>query len=491
MTVTVVHGDACALQLPDESVDAVITDPPYSLAFMGRDWDRHDSPEGFQKWCEVWAREAFRVLKPGGWMLAFGGTRTFHRLTCGIEDAGFEIRDSITWIYASGFPKSHDIGKAIDKAAGATREVIGPKTFADGTTARRTQKLGTGVFDDPVSRDSNLTITAPATDDARRWQGWGTALKPASEPIVVARKPFVGTVAGNILMFGTGALNIDATRVPGSLDGDPNRFAKTDGGSFAAFGQAPPVVRSEGRWPSNVVWTHAPECDPDGECAPGCPVAELDAQSGVLHTQDASRLTNNSAASGVTGFSTGRATRYPDAKESGASRYFPTFRYEAKAPTDERPVIVGDGDGRVLTLGGRIRRCVVCGSEAINSGALEPSCGHGQFEWVDNDDADDAREGTTAHPTVKPVDLMRWLVRLVLPPGGVGLDMFAGSGTTGEAFILEDREGILVEKDAAYLPLIYERLRPYRDPVTLARARGRDIRPKRGKKKKLEVDGLF
>jgi DNA modification methylase len=209
--------------LPDDSVDAVVTDPPYGLEFMGKDWDGANgfrralnqvdvgrenvfgrtSAKGpeyragrlFQAWCERWGREVFRVLKPGGHLVAFGGARTHHRLWCGLEDAGFELRDTIAayglqWLYGSGFPKSLDIGKALDKAVGAEREVTGAKTYADGTSARRTQRLGGhATFADPVSRESNLTVTAPATDEAKRWSGWGTALKPAVEPILCATKP--------------------------------------------------------------------------------------------------------------------------------------------------------------------------------------------------------------------------------------------------------------------------------------------------------------
>lgn len=432
------HGDCrdVLAELPDASVDAVVTDPPYGLEFMGREWDRpwavsatnsvgyagrddlqlpahrdsrnancrscggrqrgakrctceqpqwdRDPAEdmrAFQYWCQAWAVECLRVLKPGGHLLAFGGTRTYHRLTCAIEDAGFEIRDEIAWLYGSGFPKSLDVSKAIDKAAGAEREVVGPKAFADGTSARRTQRLGTGVFNDPASRESNLTITAPATDDAKRWQGWGTALKPAHEPIVVARKPLAGTVAANVLAHGTGAINVDACRnehdepAGRPSSGMHGKRAGIMGETVERFRETT-AASTAGRWPTNVVLSHA--ATPDGadacadDCVPGCPVAELDAQSGVF---------------------------------GGASRFFPVFRYQAKAPTRERP----KADG-------------------------------------------------VAHPTVKPLALMRWLVRLVTRPGGVVLDLFAGSGTTAEAAIAEGFRCILAEQYQPYIPLIQQRL---------------------------------
>jgi site-specific DNA-methyltransferase (adenine-specific) len=184
--------------MPDCSVDAVVTDPPYGLSFMGKKWD-YDVPS-----VEVWA-ECLRVLKPGGHLLAFAGTRTQHRMAVRIEDAGFEIRDMIAWVYGSGFPKSLDVSKAIDKAAGVEREVVG---FNENW---RTSKSEIAC----PQQENQATITAPATDAAKQWQGWGTALKPALEPITVARKPLVGTVAENVLQHGTGAINVDGGRVEG------------------------------------------------------------------------------------------------------------------------------------------------------------------------------------------------------------------------------------------------------------------------------------
>jgi site-specific DNA-methyltransferase (adenine-specific) len=202
--------------LADASVDAIVTDPPYELGFMGKAWDQ----SGIACNVEMW-QEALRVLKPGGHCLAFGGSRTYHRLACAIEDAGFEIRDQIMWIYGSGFPKSLDVSKAIDKAAGACREVVGVKPghkdFADRSDAHSAGGRSDG-WERPWKQDADAVKmshmqTAPATDAAKQWSGWGTALKPAHEPIVVARKPLIGTVAANVLEHGTGALNIDGCRV--------------------------------------------------------------------------------------------------------------------------------------------------------------------------------------------------------------------------------------------------------------------------------------
>lgn len=378
--VTLWHCDCLDVlpTLPDASVDSVVTDPPYELGFMGKGWDATGIAYNVTMW-----RECLRVLKPGGHLLAFGGTRTFHRLACAIEDAGFEIRDSIAWLYGSGFPKSLDVSKAIDKAAGAEREVIGLKASNRPNVVgqRPGDSMGGGNYGERVE-------TAPATPDAERWQGWGTALKPAFEPVVVARKPLQGTVAANVLAWGTGALNIDATRI--STDEDRRRNAR--GGDNGLNGEGTFRIRERraddqpltaGRWPANVVLDeHA--------------AAELDRQSGTSESRVGKP---RGAAHGEGWGMTATGAEYADT--GGASRFF----YVAKAPTSERP-----------------------------------------------------RVGGIAHPTVKPLDLMRWLVRLVTPPGGTVLEPFAGSGTTAEACVLEGFQCIAIEREADYLPLIVSRL---------------------------------
>lgn len=237
------HGDCLEVlrTLPDNSVDAVVTDPPYGLSFMGKKWD-YDVPS-----VEVWA-ECLRVLRPGGHLLAFAGTRTQHRMAVRIEDAGFEIRDMIAWVYGSGFPKSLDVSKAIDKNNGAEREVVGQVTKARSTSGASALPTigGETVY-------QSWSITAPATDAARQWQGWGTALKPALEPITVARKPLVGTVAENVLTHGTGALNIDGCRVGTEIRFNPptSKGVTPAMGSFAMCdGQGSTVA---GRWPANLI----------------------------------------------------------------------------------------------------------------------------------------------------------------------------------------------------------------------------------------------
>jgi len=355
---TILHGD-CREQLatlPDCSVDAIVTDPPYELGFMGKKWDA----SGIAYDPTVWA-ECLRVLKPGGHLLAFGGTRTYHRMTVAIEDAGFEIRDSLHWLYGSGFPKSHNLK---------------------------------GEFG-----------------------GWGTALKPAHEPIVLARKPLVGTVAANVMAYGTGALNIDATRVA-APDGVPV-FIQKGGPSQHAYGDGLNGSQSTGamdtttgRWPANLILTHSPDCHT--ECVSECPVAALNTQSGT---------TKSTARTGPPGGSTfgggamnaDTGTWYGDS--GGASRFFTTTEWDPQI------------DVPFLYVAKPSRR-------ERNAGL----------------------DGTNGHPTVKPVALMRHLVRLVTPPGGTVLDPFLGSGTTAVAATLEGFAWIGCELTDDYLPIIEARV---------------------------------
>lgn len=232
--------------LPDASVDAIVTDPPYGLSFMGKRWD-YDVPSE-----EIW-RECLRVLKPGGHLLAFAGTRTQHRMAVRIEDAGFEIRDMIAWVYGSGFPKSLNVSKAIDKAAGAVRGVVG----SDRNYGASKAEDGKKAYGDYAGE---WDITTPATDDAKQWEGWGTALKPALEPITVARKPFKGTVAANVLRHGTGAMNIDGCRIKfaasESTEGVQRCQTKQSGDCVTLNipGHEQPTYNNGGRWPAN--FTH-------------------------------------------------------------------------------------------------------------------------------------------------------------------------------------------------------------------------------------------
>ena len=334
-------GDCLELlaTLPDNSVDSIVTDPPYGLSFMGKKWD-YDVPK-----VEIW-EECLRVLKPGGHLLAFAGTRTQHRMAVRIEDAGFEIRDMIAWVYGSGFPKSLDVSKAIDKAAGAEREVIGHSENGAGNGSMI--ELGSAR-----SMASEYDITAPATEAAQQWQGWGTALKPALEPITVARKPLVGTVAQNVLEHGTGAINVDGCRV--ATDDNLNGGAYSNGSknlsaasSYATGVNAGKFVQPLGRWPANLIH--------DG-------------------SEEVTELLND------------------------AARFF----YCAKASRKDR----GEGNG---------------------------------------------------HPTVKPTDLMRYLCRLVTPKGGLVLDPFTGSGSTGKAAMLEGFRFVGAEMNPEYVAIAKARI---------------------------------
>ena len=421
---TIIHGDCLEelKKLEDNSVDAVTTDPPYGLSntkpaqvadvlkawvtgdaeatpttkggFMNASWDSFVPPPA------VW-EECMRVLKPGGHMAVFAGARTQDLMGLSIRLAGFEIRDTLGWIYGSGFPKSMDVSKAIDKAAGAEREVIGSKVT--GNAKQRTS--ATGEFADGNHGGQQVVdVTAPATSEAQRWDGWGTALKPAIEPIILARKPLDGTVANNVLAHGVGGLNIDACRVPSDTP-IPSHHG-TSGAAGVTMGKyrdyvpgsetAASVenVQTAGRFPANVLLDeHAAK--------------EMDKQSGVLKSGGGNKGPRSSS------WFTSNSPNVDDVRNpdsGGASRFFPVFKYQAKAPKKERPVIERE-DGTKIQ-----------------------------------------------HPTVKPLKLMEWLVTLITPEGGTVLDPFAGTGTTLQAATNKGFRPIGIEADTDYIQLIHQRL---------------------------------
>lgn len=422
------------MMLADNSIDAVVTDPPYGLSkqpdmnevlrhwlngddyvhtgggFMGKTWD------SFVPGPSIW-KEVFRVLKPGGHLLAFFGTRTYDLGTLAIRLAGFEIRDQIDWVYGSGFPKSLDVSKAIDKAAGVHFDSI-PASGVGFMNA-----AGEGGYN--VTKNQ-LIRTGQSTDEAKQWQGWGTALKPAHEPICVARKPLAGTVAENILQFGTGGMNIDDCRVA-APDGVPV-FNKRNEISDNAFGdglngsnRTGAVDTTTGRFPANFIH------DGSDEVVNLFP-AKAGAAAAVKGTEQ-SEVTN-----GIYGKFNDRVPGQFYSDTGSAARFF----YCAKASKSDRD------EGVMLAM---VTGAEMTGREPDTDGLNSPRAGAGRTSGARNN-----------HPTVKPTALMQWLVRLVTPPGGKVLDPFAGSGSTGKACAIEGFEFIGFEMDPHYCEIAKQRI---------------------------------
>lgn len=373
---------------------------------MGKSWDASGVAFDPATW-----REALRVLKPGGHLIAFSGSRTYHRMAVAIEDAGFEIRDQIMWIYGSGFPKSHDVSKGIDKQAGAEREVVGTKSAGIGTG----KSFGILVGEREDTKTNLVNITAPATAAAKQWQGWGTALKPAHEPIVLARKPLIGTVAANVLTYGTGGLNIDGARVGSEVISTHNAPKGTFAGGEPNRGSDTSTYQNhQGRWPANVIHDGSDE------------VVEL--------FPNAKGATSNS-----TGQSSWFSERKGDAAQTqqgfndsgSAARFF----YCAKASKRDR------NEG----LDGFEAKRDHDGREEGGVGGSNPRNRTNNYRQ-------------NHHPTVKPTDLMRYLCRLITPPNGTVLDPFMGSGSTGKAAMYEGFKFIGVEMTDEYLPIAKARI---------------------------------
>jgi DNA modification methylase len=466
------RGDALTrlAALPDNSIDSIVTDPPYEINFMGKGWDG----SGIANNPALWA-ECLRVLKPGGHLLSFGATRTYHRMAVAIEDAGFEIRDSIHWSYGSGFPKSLNVGKAIDKAG---------------------------------------------DDDAKTWDGWGTALKPSHEPIVVARKPLGGTVAANVLAHGTGALNIDGCRVLHASAADRaeseaknqhKNFGTKPGGNkvYGDYSMVPVqnYDAAQGRWPANTVLTHAAGCQQTGtrtlagdkragndaavggrrdggfadvgagkgdgrpnaavygdqtvaafDCVDGCPVAELDQQSGVSSSKSSTRgIQGRKDVADPDAFNAKPGSDYVrgHTDSGGASRFFTVTEWDPIA--DAAPFLY------VAKPSKRERNAGLGGLPAKSYTLNRPP---------QSDVAAVPLTNKNFHPTVKPVALMRHLVRLVTPPGGVVLDPFLGSGTTAVAAILEGFGWVGCEMTDEYVPIIRARVRWAKQQTAVTQTQG-------------------
>ena len=558
---TLLHGDVVEQlkTLDDESVDAIVVDPPYNLAFMGKKWDSKGGSQEFQRWCEEWGRECLRVLRTGGYLLSFGGTRTYHRMVAGLEDAGFDIRDCITWLYGTGFPKSQNISKAIDKRGGedvswfgswlkrwreeneipqkevaklfpsktgnltgcvanwelgfnlptneqfnlicshfglpfknmeeAKREIIKKDIRYrknDSWEANGTGMLGSGVQD--------FSITAPSTTLAQRWNGYGTALKPASEPIVVAQKPKEKTYITNILKHGVGAINIDGCRIETKeLSGKVYNNKKRNENNIYGEGKGIPQItltgNAMGRWPANVVLTHDERCVLDGEkvvkanghapshskaspfggvndsprderhykqevvenwlCVETCPIFILDSQSGSKTSQGRA-TTGGSGNVWTLEKDSSKEIGYGDI--GGASRFF----YCSKPSQKEKNAGLESIQAKPIAWSNQAKAELKRGNDDFkhkNDGTK-----HNKVEYRKN-----------IHPTVKPVKLLEWLITLVCPSAEamqrqpIVLDCFVGSGTTGIAAQRLGVDFIGIDANEEYLEIAKARIEYGRD----------------------------
>jgi len=434
---TLHHGDCLDVlkTLADCSVDAIVTDPPAGIAFMGKEWDRDKGGKAdWIQWMQSVAGQCLRVIKPGGHALVWAIPRTSHWTGAAWEDAGWQPRDKIYHIFGSGFPKSLDISKAIDKAAGAGREVVGVSSV---TGARRSRTMDDGnkgtrrTYQNDESVVNNLT--APAIEAAKQWEGWGTALKPAAEEWWLFRKPPIGTVAANVLEHGTGGLNIDGCRVnfvsPGDMeaaaaaaaqracqDQNKNRtaYGKFDNGPASL---QPYLGKMElGRFPANLIHDGSEE------------VLALFPDTGPT---GGSALRSSSRQSEY-GMDNCEREVYSDT--GSAARFF----YCAKASRDDR-------DGGCGALG--LKRTAKLGGSDNDRDDLDPVSERFRTQPSRN-----------PHPTVKPTDLMRYLCRLITPPGGIVLDPFMGSGSTGKAAMAEGFRFIGIEREAEYIEIAQARI---------------------------------
>ena len=384
---SILHGDArdMMLMIGADCFHAIVTDPPYGLKFMGKAWD-YGIP-GVPFWTE-----ALRVAKPGAHLLAFGGTRTFHRLTCAIEDAGWEIRDCVMWVYGSGFPKSHNISKQIDKMEGVKREVVGTRTDGRGASPSKIANHGKGDTGIGHADGSKQVYeeTISTSDAARQWEGWGTALKPAWEPIILARKPLIGTVAANVQQFGTGGLNIDGCRVETSDNLNGGGYSENyQGSSFLKYGGKLEFEQPIGRWPANLIHDGSEE------------VVEL----------------------------------FPQSKSTGG-------KGEASGLIDNASIygkFSGDNKG-------------------ANAGGLGDSGSAARFFYCAKVSRSERGEGNT-HPTVKPLALMRYLIRLVAPKESLVLDPFVGSGSTIIACEKEKVHCVGIDNDVSSIQIAVNRVK--------------------------------
>ena len=407
-TVTIHTGDSRQVlrTLPENSVDAIVTDPPYELGFMGKAWDRSGIANDVKFW-----DDCLRVLKPGGHLLAFSGSRTYHRMTCAIEDAGFQVRDQMMWVYGSGFPKSLNVAKAIDstiRLGGSNTRKLRQTEQETGGDSYQLKGRNNGILGEKKTFDRKEW--KPTTDEAKKWDGWGTALKPAHEPICVARKPLVGTVAENVLKYGTGAINIEGTRIcPECGDDDateelPFCMDCVDEGAI-----------NQGRWPANLMHDGSDEVlglfpESNGGAAP--------------------KKANDTKTLYEGGWKGLQREERVDFGKGSAARFF----YCPKASKRDRDEgLEGFEEKEVARMG------------------------HGNNEQ-DPKTQSFISKSRNIHPTVKPTELMRYLCRLVTPPGGTILDPFLGSGSTGKAAALEGFSFIGIDLSAEYAEIAKARI---------------------------------
>jgi hypothetical protein len=407
MTRLELHNNDCLevlKSLDSDSLDSLVTDPPAGISFMGKDWDGNKGGrDAWVKWLTEILQECYRVLKPGAHGLVWALPRTSHWTATALEDAGFEVRDVVTHLFGSGFPKSLDVSKAIDKSAGATREVLATLPAGSGPLKTGHVNKSGGGMSIGTERSPELKITAPATDEAKQWQGWGTALKPAAEHWILVRKPLgEKTVAANVLKHGTGALNIDASRVATADVIATTVNNDIRGGRLCEGEQRNPASTYQqsllGRFPANLVLSHNDDCD--DTCTTECAVAALDAQSGVSKSQV-----------------------------------------------------------RKVKPGERMRASTNHGANEFNrvEGGVNDLGGASRFFYVAKASRKDKGVGNS-HPTPKSTTLMEYLIRLVTPPGGVVLDPFAGSGSTGVAAKRLGFGFVGVEREQEYFEVAQNRL---------------------------------
>ena len=414
--------------MPDNSVDSIVTDPPYELGFMGKSWDA----SGIAFNIEVW-QEALRVIKPGGHLIAFSGSRTYHRMAVAIEDAGFQIRDQIMWVYGSGFPKSLNIAKSIENKITTGSAA---KNGFHKLEGERTGEGRIGMYDTveeqgfrKVNPDQLGAFNLdPTTPEAQQWDGWGTALKPAHEPMVLARKPLEGTVANNVLTYGVGGLNIDATRVEFQSEADQASATPQGKVTVNNVGNMPDVEdggrkeltrpdNSGGRFPANFIH------DGSDEVVALFPYSKSGAMNGEY---------NNTIMAQSNGNRDGKTIKLTQqASEGSAARFF----YCAKASKRDR----NEGlDGFEAKRDHDGRKDGGVGGDNPRNRTNNAKLNH--------------------HPTVKPTSLMQYLIRLVTPPNGIVLDPFMGSGSTGKACAYEGFDFIGIDQSAEYVAIAQARI---------------------------------